>query len=211
MKQQVTNRFEIELDFLIEQLYQLNSYRLLYKHLNDKKSEEVFLQAMNIAPAFFSLSIHSYQHMFVMGLSKLCEKRNSNGKNIFNFLDFLEKNFMLIFSNNELKINQFTINTHTINNHRDEIEKHSACITNVTAWRDKSFAHFDKKYGSENSPSIGEDFPIIYGDMVKLIDLLGEVLNTYQSAYKGSVTSIKPSNTYDVDKVLQTLIKHYAH
>lgn len=211
MKQQVIDRFENELSFLIRELYEINSYSLLYKHLYNKKNEPEFLKAMNRAPAFFGLTIHSYQRMFVLGLSKICEKRNPKGKNIFSFLTFLEGHHSMIFSNTSSK-KQIPIDYKMIAQHKIELDNHSNCIDNLLAWRDKSYAHYDKKYIGENNQMLGKDFPIKYGEIEKLIISLGDILNSYQSAYKDTITHLIPSNTYDVDIVLDALLnnKNYS-
>lgn len=206
MKEQVIARFEMELDFLIKELYEINSYKLLYIHLYNKKNKPEFLKAMNKAPAFFLLTINSYQSMFIMGLYKICEKRNPKGKNIFSFLTFLERNHSLIYDIPP-KESKPTVDITLIRQHREELDKYSHCIDHILAWRDKSYAHYDKKYIGENIKMIGQDFPITYGEIGKLISLLGDILNTYQSVYNDTVTSLVPSNTYDVDIVLQALLK----
>lgn len=232
-KQDVIERFEKELSFLINELYEINSYKLLYEHLYNKKNNPKFLSAMNKAPAFFGLTIHSYQHMFIMGLSKLCEERNLKGNNIFSFLKFLETHHSTIFPNNSNKQGQQTHEKAivvspklyetemdiTIEKHRPKIdmaliEKHKTqlkdfndkCIKPLMKWRDKSFAHNDKKYIGQNIEKMGEDFPILYGDIGKLISLIGDILNTYQVAYNNTSTDLIPTNTYDVDIVLQALL-----
>lgn len=210
MKQQVIERFEKELSFLISELYEINSYSLLYKHLYNKKNKPEFLKAMNRAPAFFGLTIHSYQRMFILGLSKICEKRNPKGKNIFSFLTFLEGHHSMIFSNISSK-KQNSIDYTVIALHKIELENHSNCIENLLAWRDKSYAHYDKKYIGDNIQTLGNDFPITYGEIERLINSLGEILNTYQSAFNDTVTHLVPSNTYDVDIVLNALLNNKNH
>ncbi|MFD4490730.1 hypothetical protein ACM1TL_05450 [Lysinibacillus capsici] len=232
MKQEVIGRFEKELSFLINQLYEINSYKLLHKHLYTKKNDPLFLSAMNKAPAFFGLTIHSYQHMFIVGLSKLCEERNSNGTNIYSFLNYIEKNHPLIFPNCSNKEKQYTpektmdvspkmyetemdlilnipktkIDVALIKEHRTQLNEYTDCINNLLAWRDKSFAHYDKEYIGESIEKMGEKYRIKYGDLSELISLIGKILNSYQSAYYDSTTSIIPANTYDVDNVLQALL-----
>lgn len=206
MKEQVIARFERELDFLIRELYQINSYDLLHKHLNNKRTEPEFLKAMNKAPLFFGFTITSYQHMVIMGLAKIFEKRNGDGINIFRFLEHIENHSLLIFDI-PTKEHQPIVDKNLITQHKEELNKHSLLIDHILAWRDKSFAHFDKKYNGENSKKVGQDFPIYNHEIGELINLLGYILNTYQSAYKDTVTHLIPVDTYDVDNVLLALLK----
>lgn len=209
MKSEIINRFENDVFFLIKDLYELNSYRLLHKHLLGKTAEEEFLKAMNKAPAFFQLTINSFQYSTIMGLARLYEPAIRNSRGLFSLLNYIEQHHTKIFSNDPetmVKLGRKTeINHSTVMNYREKLAEIDSIINNLISWRDKSFAHNDKKYFGIKG-QLGKDYPITYGDIEKLINLAEEILNTFQVGYNGNTTLIIPDNTYDVNKVLMALL-----
>ena len=206
MEQQVKSTFERHLATFTEQLNTINSYTALYKHLYDKRSDSASLDAMNKAPAFFSLTIHAFQHMYILGIAKICEERSKTSVTIFSFLDFIENNYPLIFNASPLRSTHEKVDSTLIQAHRDKLAEFADCIKHITAWRDKSFAHSDKQFLGEKQSKLSEKFPITYGEIKALIELISDIINTYSAAYFDKVTSIEATNLYDIDKVLNILI-----
>jgi len=204
------NQFEEILDELLKELYQLNNFHLLNKHLKKKTGNSEDLAAMNRAPGFFQLSLSAFQNAAVMGLAKLYEPSCRGSMNLNKFLNIIEGNHKAIFLNDlstKEKLNQsLDIDNTTVQIHREEIKNHERIIENLLAWRDKSFAHNDKKY-IFNREMLSKDFPITYKEFENLIELADEILNTYKIGYSGSQTHIIPSNAFDVDVVLEELKK----
>lgn len=209
MKTEIINQFENDLDFLIKELYEINSYRLLHKHLLEKTSDEEFLKAMNKAPAFFHLTINSFQYSTIMGLARLYEPTGRNSRSVYSLLNFIGQHHKNIFSNDpETKTRlgrEIDINHTIVKNYREKLAELDSITNNLISWRDKSFAHNDKKYFGIKG-QLGKDYPITYGDIDKLKNTAEDILNTFQVGYKGNTTMIVPSNTYDVDKVLEALL-----
>ncbi|MFJ7746695.1 hypothetical protein [Peribacillus sp. NPDC097295] len=55
----------------------------MHKHLLNKTSDEAFLRVMNKAPAFFQLTINSFQYSTIMGLARLYEPAGRKSRSIF--------------------------------------------------------------------------------------------------------------------------------
>lgn len=208
MSQDIINQFVNDVEGLLKELYQLNSFYLLNKYLKQKSNQQENLILMNKAPAFFSLTIHSFHYSAIMGLAKIFEPASRDSKSINKFLNFIESHHKKIFLNDPItkeKLGRTSdIDESTVIKHREKLNEVEPTINNLIAWRDKAFAHNDKKYFIDRE-SLGRDFPIKYKEFENLIELAAEILNTYQVGYNGTSTHIIPSNTYDVDTVIKAL------
>ncbi|MFB4168255.1 hypothetical protein [Virgibacillus sp. JSM 102003] len=208
MSNDIVKQFVNDVEGLLEELYQLNSFYLLNKYLKQKSNQEDNLNAMNKAPAFFNLTIHSFQYSSIMGLAKIFEPASRDSKSINNFLNFVESNHKKIFLNDSTTKKKLgrtlNIDESTIIKHKEKLCEVEPIVKNLLSWRDKSFAHNDKRYFKDRE-ALGRDFPITYKEIENLIQLAAEILNTYQVGYNGNSTHIIPSNTYDVDKVINAL------
>lgn len=205
-------QFEEDIVGLLGEVYHLNSYYLLNKFLKEKSIDQENLAAMNKAPAFFQLTLQSSQSAAIMGLAKLYEPPSRKSKGIFNFLNFVEANHKNIFSNEEHIKEELgrskDIGHQTIKEHKKILEEVSPSIDNLIAWRDKSYAHNDKKFFNKQK-LLSENFPITFSEFENLINIAGEVLNDYQIGYNGNKTVIEVSNVHDVEYVLNALKKKY--
>ncbi|MFW7187532.1 hypothetical protein [Lysinibacillus sp. BNK-21] len=210
MSQDIINQFVDDVEGLLKELYELNSYYLLNKYLKEKKNQKENLELMNKAPAFFGLTIHSFQYSAIMGLARLFEPSSRGSKNINKFLNFIEGNHKKIFSNDPITKEKLgrksDIDESTVINDRERLNEVEPIISNLIAWRDKAFAHNDKKFFKDRG-ALGKEFPITYKEIENLIELAAEILNTYQVGYNGNYTTVIPTNTYDVDKVLMAMRK----
>lgn len=200
--------FKNDVEGLLEEVYTLNSFYLLHKHLKNKTTYEENLNAMKRASAFFQLTMNSFQYSALMGLAKLYEPNSRNSKNINKFLNYIEAHHREIFDNSsatKCRLGRDTdINTSIVRAHMERIEQYQRPINNLIAWRDKKFAHNDKKYFSTER-ELAKDFPITFGEIEELINLASEILNTYQVGFNGTHTVVEPTNTFDVDNVIESL------
>lgn len=214
MSEKITEQFSNDIARFLEELYQLNSYYQLNKYLKEKSGDEENLRAMNVAPAFFQLTIKSFQYSAMMGLARLYEPPTRNSKSIFKFLNFIENNHKQIFSNDpqvKKKLGRSSdVDYSTVIKHREQLSEVGTVINNLLTWRDKAFAHNDKKYFSARE-SLGIEFPLTYKEIETLIELAADIFNTYQIAYNGIKTVIEPTNTYDVNNVLEVLKFYSGH
>lgn len=102
MSQDTINQFVNDVEGLLGELYQLNSFLLLNRYLKQKSNQQENLNLMNKAPAFFSLTIYSFQYSAIMGLAKIFEPSSRDSKSIKKFLNFIESNHKKIFSNDPI-------------------------------------------------------------------------------------------------------------
>lgn len=208
MSNKIIAHFEKFKEGLFQEIISLNSFLELYVHIRKKRNDR--LQILNKAPAFFRLTQESLLTSVIVGLAKIYEKRNRRGRTIYNFLNYIEANYRVIFSNNpELitkQLRDYEITTELIKEHKSQLEEQEPLLDNLFAWRDKSFAHIDKKYFEERS-SLGEDYPLTIKQLRYLIELLAKILNMYGGAYNGTFQSIKATNATDTDKILDWLYK----
>lgn len=192
-------------DNLFKEVISLNSFYELYIHLKKKRNDRT--EVISKAPAFFGLTEESLLTSTVIGISRIYEKRNKDGKNIYNFLDFVEANFNVLFpteyENKDVSSFNAEISPRTIKKQRDKLEEKQSILHNLFTWRDKSFAHLDKKYFEERS-LLGDDHPLRYEDLRSLIELVADILNKYEGL-EGRSRSIKLLNITDIDRILDWL------
>ncbi|RQW23316.1 hypothetical protein EH196_00430 [Bacillus sp. C1-1] len=203
--------FEKMLFHLLEELYHLNSYHLLYKYLYEKTSDHDDLSTMNKIPSFFQLSMGAFQYSSIMGLAKLYEPSSRKTVNLNKFLNIVEGFHTEIFSNDpdiKKRLGRTTnVNSDTVRKHKNELNEQEKIIKRLLAWRDKFFAHNDKKY-FYNKNVVSKEFPINFYEYEQLITLAADILNTYSIGYSGKYHDIKACNIYDVDILFKALKKN---
>lgn len=205
---QLKNQFNNDLEGYINEVQNIQDNYTLHKYLKEKTSIPEDLNALNKAPAFFTIATHSFQYTVIMGLAKLFEPPRGGAKNLSKFLNFLEVNHSYIFSNDpqEMKRLERTtpIDASTVSSHKKTLEEMQLLIKHLITWRDKLFAHNDPAYFVDRSRLV-TDYPITYGEIERLIGFAIEVLNTYNVGFSGSVRSFESTNINDVDNVLRAL------
>ena len=80
--------FETYRDSLQRELVRLASYVRLFRRLHERKADR--LREMNLAPAFFSITIDAVYSAIVLWVDKLFGSRSERG--LVNFLNFIEQN-----------------------------------------------------------------------------------------------------------------------
>ncbi|MFC0525514.1 hypothetical protein ACFFGV_18170 [Pontibacillus salicampi] len=199
----ILSHFESYKDGLIQEVISLNSFLELYVHIRRKRNDR--LEILNKSPAFFQLTQESLLTSVIVGLTKIFERRNKNGRTIYNFLNYIEWNYKGIFLNKP-KLNTTEITVDIIKEQRFKLEQQDHLLNNLFAWRDKSFAHMDKKY-FEDRAQLGEDFPLTIKQLRLLIELVAEILNVVEGAYSDSSWSFNATNVTDIDNILDWLHK----
>ena len=203
--------FEVYLRKLFHELTVLDTKFEIYRGINSHRTDR--LEELNIAPAFFGIVLNSLVSDIIISLAKFYENydgRKRSDRNINRFLNFIESNTDIFPTDPEAKKMynfNYTINEELINEHRAEIENIKGILDNLFQWRDKYFAHFDKKYFL-NDKALVEDYPLNYEDIRYLIDLGAKILNKYSVAYNGMHYSIENVNRDDFEKVINILHKY---
>lgn len=144
-----------------------------------------------------------------MGLSRLYESKERKSKGLFAFLDYIEQHHKIIFSN-DLKVKEelervTDIDYITVQKYKVKLRDLNLIINNLISWRDKSYAHNDKK-NFANKGKLGAKYPITYEDIEILINTADEILTEFQVGFNGKRTLIVANNIYDVDRVIKALL-----
>lgn len=201
-------QFKNDLDGYLNEVQNIQDSYTLHKYIMEKTSTEEDLNALNKAPAFFTLATHSFQYTVIMGLAKLFEPSRRGVKSLSKFLNFLEANHSYIFSNDPLQMERLgrstPIDASTVSLHKTTLEEMELLIDYLTTWRDKSFAHNDPTYFVDRT-RLATDYPITYGEIERLISFAIEMLNTYSIGFSGSVRSFEATNIYDVENIISAL------
>lgn len=191
--------FEEYINGLFEELTDINTIFKFHKHLMNKKKDR--LNELNMAPSFFDYVITCFLSEVIIKLSKLYENNRSD-RNLNKFLNFIEQN-KNIYEECEGK----NINNCLIDKHRQMIVDSKSILDNLFVWRDKCYAHNDKKYFFNNQ-QLSADYKITVGDVEKLIELANDILDCYSRPYYKYIRGIDNTNQYDVDIVLDILHEH---
>ncbi len=203
--------FEEYREHLKAEVVRLISYIKLYRRLHERKEDR--LTEMNIAPAFFQVTMDSLFTSIILWIDNLLDRKSERG--FCNFLAFIENN-RKIFEISELQkrrdfpdghwmLDRAPITFNTIEEDRRKIQNLES-IGSIKHRRDKFHAHFDKDYFFDRK-KIGQDAPLIWKDMDDIFELLKSILNKYSSSYDGNTYHLVPFNVHDVDRFLDALHK----
>lgn len=167
--------------------------KTLRKHTSD------YLNEMNAAPLFFSLTIDAHLFTTIMSINKLIDEHSSSSLKMTKFFKFIEDNFSIFSDESYVKhlrakghddedcghwLKIRTRITHdTIVEDRQVIK--NIPIENLKDWRDKKLAHIDEVYVLTDT-KVSQKSPITSADMDKIINTLHGILNRYLLAYDGS-------------------------
>lgn len=134
-----------------------------------------------------------------MTLAKIYEKPCKTNSSIYKLLNKVQQDIK--------RINHDDINNNIIKQHIQELEECSDILNNLFTWRDKHFAHFDKKYFLTNN-AVSNDAKLTYGNIEKIINSAGDVLNYYYSKLEGKYMSIEATNYDDLNRIVR-ILKYY--
>lgn len=175
--------FEDYINKLLDELMYVDSCFELYVHLYNLKTDERTLKSMNLAPGFFQVTMRSLLESSIITLAKLFSE--SDDRSIVRFINYVEQNSKSIGDANSLK--------ELIAKHRTELDNNEEAIRYLYIWRNKSFAHYDKKYFYDSN-QLSKDAPLLIIYIRELIKFGGKVVNDYQSESNGKYTSIAALN-----------------
>jgi len=204
----IKQQFENSLEIFMDELLFIDAAFELYVHLTSKKEE--YLDEMNEAPGFFQIVFKSLFNSTIISLARIYEKEKRSDRNIYFFISFIEKHTN-IFPHDEKTLKEFNcpfkVDSNLISSHRNMLIEHDETIKKLFIWRDKHYAHFDKKYFL-NSKRLIEDAGITVEEFRRLISLAHEIFNDYSIAYSGINISLQATNRFDIDSILDILKTH---
>ena len=159
------------------------------------------IDELNVAPAFFGLTIKALLENSVLRLAKLYDSSNGSAT-ISAFLDFIEQNVNAVFENdNFIRIKKDIIKD------RENLKSQSERLLKLRVIRDRVLAHNDKKFvHSLKDVFIEQNF--IIRDIRELISLGADIVNNYSVYFSGKYVNIYAGNKLDVENVLEILQKH---
>ncbi len=202
-------RFDTYRELLHHEVSRLASYIRIYRRLHERMADR--RDEMNIAPAFFQLTIDSLFSSIVIWTDKLLDEHGERG--FFDFLTYVEYNRDALtisalkrrrqYPDGHWMLNRDEITLNTINDHRAQIRALEA-LPSFALRRDKFQAHFDKGFFFDRE-RFATEAPIKWGDLDKATELMWDILNTYSTAFDGKTYAGEPINASDVDHLLDAL------
>lgn len=196
-------------DALQREVSLLASYFALYQRLNQRKADR--LNEMNIAPAFFGVTMDALFSSIVVMTNKLLDERGERG--LWDFLRFIEGNVEKMskaslqkrrsYPDGHWMLRRDEITPATINTDRDALSN-LRCIEKVKLRRDKYHAHLDKEFFGDLG-KLAATAPLLWSEMEDAIKFMIDTINHYSVAFDGSSFSRTPININDVDIVLDKL------
>ncbi|MES5896739.1 hypothetical protein [Bacillus cereus group sp. RP43] len=190
---QLINRFMFE-------IINVRSKFQLWKHIQKHRNEH--LDELNIAPAFFTLTLHSVFNDVIITLAKLYEhgKQTANLNKLINIADANRA----LFDYKEHAIDPLMITNKEIENHKKIIEEKEESLNNLFMWRDKVYAHNDMKYFFDKE-QLPKDAELTMQHIEELIEKAWEIVNFYSLALEGKAWHPDSPDTLDIEKVFSIL------
>jgi hypothetical protein len=208
-------KFEAYRDALRQEASRLADYVHLYRKLQERQADRS--DEMNVAPAFFQLTIGALFSAIVLWVDKLCDEKSERG--FFNFLTFIEYHREMLsisklqrrrgYPDGHWVLDREPITIETINEDRLRL-RGLPCLEPFKLRRDKVYAHFDKDYFFDRE-RISKDAPITWDEIDKALETMSELINRYSSAYDGRLFYLKALNIGDVDYLLDLIRKAKKH
>ncbi|PWK13335.1 hypothetical protein [Tumebacillus permanentifrigoris] len=167
----------------------------LYIHLRERTKDR--LEAMNLAPAFFHMTLDSLFNDSVVALTRMFELRNKHGYTILKVIGIAQSSTHLFDGK---------IIPSSVEEVRRKVMEKQALIDRLLVWRDKHYAHSDRDYYFDKE-KLGAISPI---EIRGLIEFAGEILNYFLGVLNNNSIHISATNSLDVDKVLNILNEHVS-
>jgi hypothetical protein len=184
-------------DRLRDELNRAYTHHEICKTLR-KLTSSNYLNELNVAPSFFSLTVDAHLFATIMGINRFIDE-HARAFKMKTFFEFIERNFNIFSDEAYIKhlrnkgyddqdceywLKKRTRITHDIVNRDKEIIENLPA-ENLKDWRDKKLAHIDEIYVLKDA-KVSQESPITSADIDQIINTLHEVLNRYLLAYDGS-------------------------
>lgn len=180
---------------LMQEIIQVKSKFELWKYL--QKERNTHIDELNLAPAFFTLTLHSLFNDVIITTAKLYE----HGKDTINLnkLINIAENHRDVFNYQEG--NELLLNNKVIKEHKELIESKQPEIDNLFVWRDKVYAHNDRKYFFEKKQLL-QDAELTIEHIEELLQSAWQIVNFYSLALEGKAWYPDSPDTLDVKRIL---------
>lgn len=171
----------------------------LYIYLYNQKVERI--DVLNIAPAFFGLTIHALLENATIRLCRLYDS-DKNTITITKYINYVEQNTKAIFDEKHYK-EIYKI----VQESKKKIESFSKEISELKSMRDTALAHNDPCKLTINF-DMWSDKDIHIADIHNLIEYGATVVNNFCHFSDSTVHSISATNKLDVEGLLNILERY---
>lgn len=169
-------------------------------------SKERYDLMNRIAPAYFNMTTSALFTDFVISLTKLFDSDSKVAGNLKKLISIAEGvNSSVYEGQNDTGIS--IINTSTLEGYKKQLEEQKPIIDNLFKWRDKVFAHYDKKYYLDRN-RIHSDAQVRYEEIDILFELLHSILNNFSLALSGTALYPEATDALDVERLFNVIQKH---
>jgi len=203
--------FEKYLETLLSDLTRIDSYFELSIHIDNYRSNR--LEVLNLAPTFFVFAMDSFYYSTIVSLARYYDSYkilNRSERNLIRFINYVEQNLDIFPSDRDTlkKLNIIHhVNSILIKEHRKLIQDVNPILDKLFTWRDKHFAHYDKKHFF-NTEILENNYGLTINEIRTLILLAKKILNHYSIGYNGVANAVRASNLFDMDAVIEILHNH---
>ncbi len=189
--------FEKYLNYFNDEITNLKTCYDIYIYLielSNKNNKE-----MNEAPCFFQYTIHSFITNLIVSVYRLYDP-NKSAKTIEKLLNFIKSNYKTIFHpNRKVKLDEINMDIKKNSDHEDHIKI-------IKKYRDKYYAHNDKKYFGDFKKLV-ESYPLDYSIIENLINITIDIYQKYYKAYYGELMPLEYVNCHDIKHIIYALRK----
>ncbi|WP_276358066.1 hypothetical protein [Cohnella caldifontis] len=197
------------LERLIMQMYhdtiRVKSKYHVWKQIINSSKERYDL--MNrISPAYFNMTTSALFTDFVISLTKLYDSDSKAAGNLRKLISVAEGISSSVYeeqNNTGISI----INTSTLERYKKQLEEQKPILDNLFKWRDKVFAHYDKKYYLDRK-RIHSDAQVRYEEIDNLFELLHSILNDFSLALSGTALYPEATDALDIERLFNVIEKH---
>lgn len=198
MSQQYTKELLLEyMEQLLKEIQHAYTKLHLHMYIHNKFVDQPALYY--IAKTYFDLTIDALDHDYIILISKIFERPGRSYGNILKLLGLIESNLHL-FPAKDL---QQHVKAHQEVFETDNIDR----IRNLKTCRDQLYAHSDIKYFlDKDRPKLGENAPMVYGDLIDLLEIACDTIGYYSALLGGFTYSLDNGHlTRDVDMLFDAL------
>ena len=188
----------------------INDYLTVYKSVSDASVE--YNNEINMAPAFFQISLDAIRYSFCMELAKLYGKSENEGT-IKGLIKLIRNNKNLFPTEvkegcywfegdlgNPVDIKSIDI-AEELSKYEKDLEELESIVQKVRGRRNRCLAHNDKKYFI-NPEQVARDFPLNFDEATRLVNFGEDFCNNMLAYLSDQRMYCKSSNANDLNNLL---------
>lgn len=165
------DKLKEEIEKYLKYYYDVKREFDLYIHI--KKNADIYPNETKQISFFIHTVLTSLLKNILLGIAKIIDSRED--KNIYKLLEVCNQNIK-IFCEDEKSIKEKNEKLNIIKSIKEKIDQKQDLIKKLTTYRDKFFAHSDKKY-FRNIHRLFKEFKTTYEDIESILKLIEGFLN----------------------------------